>query len=176
MKKILLVLLVAATFCLDTNNLHAQAYESGSKVLNIGLGVGGRYSLGIGVSGSFEVGIWETGDFGIIGLGAFTGFRYSSGTIIFDDVNYTELVFGPRGTYHFTIIPVENLDVYAAVQILFDIESTNYKSDLIEDFNTFYVRPSAVAGIRYYFSDGFAIFGELGYGLTYFTGGVSFKF
>ena len=175
-KIITLFLFVAALFCFDANVLKAQSYEAGSKVLNLGIGVGGRHTLGFGVSGSFEIGIWETGDFGVIGLGAMTGFRVASDVLLLDDVTYTEFAVAPRGTYHFTIIPVENLDVYAAIQIVFDFETINYKSDLISDSNSLVIFPAAVAGVRYYFSDAFGIFGEVGYNLNYLTGGIALKF
>src|SRR5690606_3428343 len=119
MKKISILLILASVFFFDTKQLSAQAYESGSKVLNLGVGVGGRHALGIGAIASFEVGIWETGSFGVIGLGVMGGFRISTDAFI----NYTEVAVGPRGTYHFTVIPVENLDVYAAVQIVIDFEN-----------------------------------------------------
>lgn len=176
MKKITLVLALAALFCFDANTLNAQAYEQGSKVLNLGVGVGGRYSLGISASGSFEIGIWPTGDFGIIGLGVMTGYRVATEAFVLYDATYTEFAVAPRGTYHFTIIPVENLDVYAALQLVFGFENTNYDSDLINDTSQTRVYPAAIAGARFYFSDSFGVFAEAGYNLSYLTGGVALSF
>ncbi len=174
MKKITLVMALAVMFCLNTNKLNAQAYEQGSMVLNLGVGFGGYLASGVGVSGSFEVGIWPTGDFGIIGLGAATGYVFSSGILGVNNVNYTEFSVGPRGTYHFTIIPVENLDVYAAVQVLYVFQTTNYKTGG-KNTNT-KIYPGGIAGARYFFSDFFGVFAELGYGVTYVAGGIALKF
>lgn len=180
MKKFALAAFVAL-FCLSFNSLHAQAYEKGSKVLNLGIGLGGWYSFGFvspGVSASFEVGMWPTGSFGVIGIGGYTGFRVATDNSAFYDIVYTNIAFAPRGTYHFTIIPVENLDVYAAVQAIFSIEDIHYKDKDFEylDSNGVVFYPGVVAGVRYFFSDRFGVFGELGYNLNYVTGGISLSF
>ncbi len=176
MKKISILLILASVFFFDTKQLSAQAYESGSKVLNLGVGVGGRHALGIGAIASFEVGIWETGDFGVIGLGVMGGVRYATNAVFLDDYRYTEIAVAPRGTYHFTVIPVEDLDVYAAVQIVFDFENRSSKNNNSADRTSTIVYPAFIAGVRYYFSDSFGVFAELGYNLTYLTGGIALKF
>ncbi|NUQ24451.1 MAG: hypothetical protein HUU34_10910 [Saprospiraceae bacterium] len=182
MKKIVLVLFTAVLCCGLVQKSQAQAYEKGSKVLNIGLGVGGWYDFGFGapgVSASFEVGIWPTGKFGVIGLGAYTGFRVAvDNNSFYDDITYTNFVIAPRGTYHFTIIPVEKLDVYAAIQIITAFESINYKDEFYDDFDAsnLNIYPGVVAGVRYYFSDRFGVFGEVGYNLNYLTGGIALSF
>jgi len=176
MKKITITLFFAALSFFNTNTLNAQAFEEGSMVLNLGAGVGTKYATGFGISGSFELGIWPTGDFGIIGLGVISGFTISDDVITMGSVDYTEFAIGPRGTYHFTIIPVENLDVYAAADLLFVSQTTKYKDGVTPNDSDFKFRPGAVAGARYYFSDFFGVFGELGYSVTFLTGGISLKF
>ncbi|MBL7792208.1 MAG: hypothetical protein JNK77_07785 [Saprospiraceae bacterium] len=181
MKKVLFVLVTAVLCCGIMQESQAQAYEKGSKVLNIGLGVGGWYDFGFGapgVSASFEAGIWPTGKFGVIGLGAYTGFRVAVDKYDFYDVAYTNFVIAPRGTYHFTIIPVEKLDVYAAIQLITAFESINYRDDddFFTDSNNLNIYPGVVAGVRYYFSDRFGVFGEVGYNLNYITGGIALSF
>ena len=39
-----------------------------------------------------------------------------------------------------------------------------------------YFLGGAYGGIRYYFTDFFGVFAELGYGIGYITGGVCFRF
>jgi len=169
-------LVFAALFFFNTNTLNAQAYDKGSMVLNLGAGVGTRYATGFGISGSFEVGIWPTGDFGIIGIGGVSGFTISDDVITTSNVDYTEFAIGPRGTYHFTIIPVENLDVYAAADLLFVAKTTKHKDGTPPDTTDSKFRPGVIAGARYYFSDLFGVFAELGSSVTYLTGGISLKF
>ena len=136
------------------------------------------YSFGFispGVSASFEVGSFETGTFGVIGIGGYTGFRVAKDDLFLGgDVTYTNFVVAPRATYHFIKIPVENLDVYAAAQIILAFEGINYDDDFFEDTNSLIVYPGVVAGVRYYFSDSMAVFGEVGYNLNYLTAGISF--
>lgn len=179
MKKIAFVCFLAALFTFSFHTAEAQTYEKGSKVLNVGLGIGGWYGGFItpGVSASFEVGAFETGTFGVIGIGGYTGFRVAKDDLfIGGDVSYTHFVVAPRATYHFVIIPVENLDVYAAAQVILAFETINYDDDFFDDTNSLIVYPGVVAGVRYYFSDSMAVFGELGYNLNYLTAGIAFDF
>lgn len=176
MKKIIFTLIFATFFFFNSNTLNAQAYEKGSLVLNLGAGFGGNLATGFGVAGSFEVGIWPTGDFGIIGLGVISGYVISTTAFTFYDVNYNEFSIGPRGTYHFTIIPVENLDVYAAADLLFVNQTTKYQDNFLPDDNNTTVTGGAVAGARYYFSDFFGVYGEVGYSIMFLSGGIVLKF
>jgi hypothetical protein len=162
MRKIVLALALVSLFLIDTNVATAQAYEKGSKVLNVGAAL----FEGFGVTGSFEVGIWPTGDFGVIGLGGAAAIQFVPYAGLSE--SYTKLSFGPRATYHFTIIPVENMDVYAVIQPTISIYGDEFISD------RFY--PGLNAGIRYYFSETFGIWGEVGYDHASLKGGVAFKF
>lgn len=181
-KQLFLSLAFLCFFGLTTQLAHAQSYEKGTKVLNLGLGIGGWYDYygfgAPGLSASLEVGIWPTGDFGVIGLGGYSGVRFSSDKLIGGyDVNYFTLALAPRGTYHFTIIPVENLDVYAAAQLVFAFANINYGDGYFsDDVNDLDLNLGLVAGARYYFNEKFGVFGELGYNLNYLTAGISLKF
>ena len=163
--------LLAFAFLFSTAVTHAQSYEKGTKVFNLGVGVGGYYDFGFGspgVSASFEVGGWKTGDFGVIGLGAYGGARFILNEYIED---YAIIAVGPRATYHFTVIPVEDLDVYAAVQIVFIFATYEDALSVFSSFNS-----GAIVGTRYYFSENFGVFAELGYNLNYLTAGISLQF
>ena len=169
MRKIILgsLIIVLITFC-ATTNLSAQAFAKENFVANAGisLGGGGYYagaSSSVGVSFSLEKGFMETGEFGIIGIGGIVGYR--SGTF-----DRNSLLLGPRATYHFSIIPVEKLDVYAVVEtdIIF-FSGNDARSNTVE--------LSLIAAARYYFSENFGAFVELGInGYSDFTGGLSYKF
>ena len=176
MKKITFLLIFVTIFFLNTNSLKAQSYEKGSMVLNLGVGLGGNLDVGVGVAGSFEIGFWPTGDFGVIGLGVVSGYVISTQTFNLYDEEYSEFSIGPRGTYHFTIIPVENLDVYAAADLLFVAQRTSYNNNTFDPLNSSTVVAGAVAGARYYFSDFFAVYAEVGYSVMFLSGGVAFKF
>jgi len=180
MKKITIALAFATMFLFASNSINAQSYEKGSMILNIGVGVGGNHggtlAAGFGTSGSFEIGIWPTGDFGVVGLGVVSGFVFSSQAVSIYTYDYTEFSIGPRGVYHFTIIPVENLDVYAAADLLFVSQTTIYNDGFTPNDTTSDVYGGAVAGVRYYFSDFFGVYGEVGYSVMFLSGGIALKF
>ncbi len=179
MKKYSLTLLAALCLMMILpNQSQAQTFAVGDKVFNLGLGFGGRASdLGfgsIGINGSLEVGMWEVSDFGVIGVGGYTGFR--SGKYGFgNDYKFSSFVIAPRGTFHFTSINVENLDVYAAVQI--DFAFTTLKVSGTSDDTSTNVDPALIAAARYYLAENLGVFAELGInGQSILTLGGSLRF
>jgi hypothetical protein len=160
-------------------DVNAQAFENGDKVLNLGLGFGGRGDLGFGTpsfGASFEVGIIETGDFGVVGVGAYAGYRSGNYSVFLnDDYKVSTLVVAPRGTFHVTAIEVEKLDVYAAIELglaFVTVKVPGFSNTSSTDFE-----PSLIVGARYYFSDNIGAFAELGLnGFAGFGLGVSFRF
>ena len=182
MKKFTLALLATlCIWCIRPNQSTAQEYEVGTMVFNAGIGIGGYGALGFGSPGfsaSLERGITETGDFGVIGGGAYVGYRsgkYSTFGFT-SDWKRTTFVIAPRATYHFTVIDVDNLDVYAAVQIDFAFGKDTHPSLTSDDTFT-NVHPTLIGAARYYFNDNLAGFVELGANsLTYLTVGLSLRF
>ena len=179
MKQFTLALLATLSiWIIMPNQSTAQTFAVGDKVFNLGIGFGGRTGdLGfgnIGISGSLEVGMWETGDFGVIGIGGFAGFR--SGKYGFgNSVKYNSFVVAPRGTFHFTAINVENLDVYAALQI--DISFNSVKIEGFESSSATDIEPALIAAARYYLAENLGVFAELGVnGLSVLTLGGSLRF
>lgn len=175
MKKLMFTFFLAAL--LVCNYATAQEYEKGTAVLNVGAGIGGFSAPSL--SASFEIGFFPIGDgFGVIGLGALAGFRtYNETFLTTDDYRYSTTAIGPRGTFHFTVIPVEKLDVYAAVQILLRHQTVKIDGVRFDEGSGFIsAGTNFVAGARYYFAGGLAAFAEAGYGLSYLTGGISFRF
>jgi hypothetical protein len=158
----------------------AQSFKKGDNVINVGIGLGHTYGTYGGISPSITVtgerGFWEIGDFGVISIGALLGYQHSGYHYYGTDYNWNEFYFGARGLFHFTVIPVEKLDVYAGI-------ATGLRIDSEPDWGTDY-SPSASFGIyggvfggaRYYFTDNFAAFAELGYEISYMKIGVAFKF
>jgi len=158
----------------------AQTFEKGDMVLNAGFGVGHTYGVHGGVSPSITVtgerGFWEIGDVGIISIGALLGFQHSSYHLVYD-YSWNDFYFGARGLFHFTIIPVDKLDVYAGIGAGLRIDSEpdwvyeNHPSDI--HFGPY---GGVFAGARYYFTDRFAAFAEVGYEISWLKVGVAFKF
>lgn len=182
----------------------AQAFEKGTSVVTAGIGLGSSW----GFNGNYynnkvvqtpaivlqyEKGMWEIGDFGVVSMGGYFGYksyRYEETTVNYSyKERLTYMVFGVRSAFHFTIIPVEKLDVYAGIMLGYRHSAYKYEYTPITNnsyWNNYYnnrsysypgsVRSDFYAGARYYFTDKFGAFGEFGYGgISYLTVGLAFK-
>jgi hypothetical protein len=183
MKKLILLFVVAA-FSLTQMLAQESTFAKGDKVLNLGIGFGGRYS-GSGmttsvppISASFEVGVKdgvvEKGSIGIGGMLAYSAHKWEYAGWGW---KYSSIVIGARGTFHYPL--VNKLDTYTGLLIGYDIStaseygiSTGYPYDNSYGGFTY----AWFVGARYYFSDSFAAFGELGVGVTIFNIGAALKF
>lgn len=163
---------------LSISTIVAQEFSKGTNVINVGIGFGGSYDIYASpsqsplISASFERGIWEVPGPGVVSLGGYLGYKtykYSND----DRWNYT--VIGVRGAYHYTGLNVENLDVYGGVMASYNILS--YDSSFYGGYGSYGNYPSATAfvGARWYFTPSISAFAEAGYGVAFFTIGVSFR-
>lgn len=183
MKKIIFILFL---FIGAEATSYAQQFEKGTNMLSAGIGLGS--SLGGGSYGSqtpalslnYERGVWDIGGPGVISLGGYAGIK----TFNYSGPDYTEkwgyTIIGVRSAYHYNGLKSDKFDVYGGVMISYDILNYSYKST--DGYNrtggnygstaafTLYV------GGRYFFSNNIAAFAELGFGASYLTLGVAFKF
>lgn len=178
--------------------LHSAAqaqFEEGDNVLGLGVGLLGGY--GVGYSGSavttspslnlhFDHGMGDLGP-GTWGLGGYLGYKsihYKSRYFGYydQDYRYTFVVIGARGTWHYNEWHGnEKLDTYGGLMLSYKIVSftddTNY-GIYVNDHYTYSgsgVDAAAFVGIRYWFSDKFGGYSELGYGLSFLQAGLAFK-
>jgi hypothetical protein len=194
-KSVLFYLALLIVFVISTVSVKAQSnsqtYEVGTNVISGGLGLGssiaGGYTYGSqtpGISLQFEHGFWEAGP-GVISLGAYLGYKgykysFSDGTgySVTEKWNYT--IIGARGAYHFTGVNVENLDLYAGVMLSYDNLSFSYSNSQGGTYaGSSYgssVELSPFAGAKYYFAGDLGGFAELGFGVSIFSIGLSYKF
>ncbi len=89
------------------------------------------------------------------------------------------IIVGVRGAYHYNGFEnLSNLDVYAGAMVAYNI--VKYSSDLDEDyFSKNYgsgVGVSGFAGARWFFTDMFGVYAELGYGVSVLNAGLTLKF
>ena len=186
-KLIFLVCFVAVSFA--ATNVKAQyLFQKGDGILNASIGLGSGLYSGFGyttvipaLAVSYEVGIMDDlidGN-GSIGIGGYLGlssyrWRYTAFGANYG-YNYTTIVVGPRGTFHYQFI--EKLDTYAGVMLAASIVNSTEVgivgagfsasgSGLV--FDTF-------IGARYYFNDNIAALAELGFGVSYLNLGASFR-
>lgn len=188
MKK--LIILVPLILCFySILNAQESMFNSGDKAINLGIGIGSFYGTGLysnttipPVSISFEKGIKdEILEKGVIGVGGYLGYtsyswHYTVGTVDYG-WRYSNIVLGARGTFHYPLL--DNFDTYLGALLGYNIVSAKSFGtntgiyDYSPDSGSLVF--SGFIGGRYYFSDKFAGFAELGYGIAYLTLGLSIK-
>jgi hypothetical protein len=184
MKKVLLLLVLVTA---AASRLSAQQFVTGTNMISAGIGLGsslGSFSYGSqspALSLQYERGIWDIAGPGVISLGAYVGrksFKYSFS-------GYTEkwgyTVIGVRSAYHYNGIHSDKLDVYGGLMLAYNILHYSYKDSQGNHFGGSgnygsTAGLSLFAGGRYFFSSQVAAFAEIGYGVSYLTLGIGFKF
>jgi len=175
-KKSFLALAGIVFLSLASLTTQAQAQlEKGNILLNAGVGFGYYYAGGVSLNlnGEFSV----TPELAIGPYFAYTA--YDHGYFGYD-YNYSFIDFGVRGSYHFSKllkINVEQLDIYGGAFLGFVASSYDYDGPG-GDYDDPYdggIRGGIHAGARYYFSEKFAGYGELGVGLSPLVLGVTLK-
>jgi hypothetical protein len=179
----LLALVTLAAFLSLEPALNAQAFKNGTTVGNIGAGFG-WYSYGYGVTSlpaislSLEKGIKDIENVGPISIGGIIGFKHASyaWTSAYD-WSWNDMIIAARGALHYDLFKNPKVDTYGGVAVGVRIESWSYYTILDEKVheNKGYPLFALYLGGRYYFTDKFGAFGELGYGLGYLTLGLSYK-
>jgi hypothetical protein len=185
MKKLLLVLFVAV-FSLTQLLAQESTFKQGDKVLNLGFGLGSTlytgsyYKAGIPpLSASLEFGVKDgVLDKGSIGVGGYLGYSsykwsYSSSWYW----KYSDIILGVRGVFHYPL--VSKLDTYTGLLLGYNIATSKEYGTAIFGYDYSASSGGVVGawfvGARYYFSDKFAVMGELGYGITYLNLGIALK-
>lgn len=193
-KKMGVVGLIVLGFSLQSN---AQAFQNKDNVITLGFGFDPYYKhfasygynykkTGIGpIMLSYERGITEKLGIGRIGVGGAVGqsFYTSKSYDIFgyeylDRTSRTAIFV--KAAYHFDF-GIDKLDVYAGVGGGGYIRTDTHKSDKPNHVHKGGVGavtggPAAFGGVRYYFTDNFGVYGEVGYGMCAINGGFAFKF
>ena len=182
-----LAFLILLTLTLKTNAQGTRPDNSKPlQLLGVGIGFGSNYqNISYDhqtpmINVLYEHEVYRFDDIGIITAGGQLGFRsYKNSDSGFEQKWFWVIVSG-RGLFHVTALKVPNLDVYGGVALTYYFlnytdnynSSYNYGSGYTYDNN---FGAGAFAGGRYYFSDKFSAFGELGFGATFFNTGISFK-
>jgi hypothetical protein len=162
----LVVLVFSASFA------SAQArYDKGDVLINAGIGLGYYYAGGVPLLLSAEFGVND-----VITVGPYLGYTsynwgFGSGyRLAFID-------FGVRGSYHFSElfeIRNEKVDIYGGAFLGYVVSS--YPSEL-QGYDPYpgRFRLGIHAGVRYFFTEAVAGYGELGAGIAPLSLGLSFK-
>ncbi len=179
------ILTLAALFFCGQILVHAQTstFQKGDKVLNLGIGFGGYSPSGYEIktpsaSASFEVGVKDNDpNKGSLGIGGYLGYANykENGNYLGDDYwTVNRILIGARGAYHFPL--AEKLDTYGGLTLGFNIRSWNWNGSASEPSHPErkLIGGDLFVGSRYYFSDKFAVMGELSL-TAYLTLGISLK-
>jgi hypothetical protein len=182
MKKIS-ILLFLTLYALVQIAAQESTFKKQDKVLNFGLGFGSTLYTGpsyivgippISACIEFEVkdGILDKGS---IGIGGYLDYSSHKLDLTGWDLRYTNIVLGARGAFHYPII--DNLDIYTGIFLGYNFANKKEYGAVVPNI---YYKSSGVVdaffmGGRYYFSNKFAVMGELGYGITYLNLGVALK-
>jgi hypothetical protein len=183
MRKIL-ILLFLILYSLLQLTAQESMFKKQFKVLNLGVGIGSalyagsNYKVGVPpLSASVEFGVKDgIFDKGSIGLGGYFDFSSHKLDLAGWGWKYTNIVIGARGVFHYPL--VNKLDTYTGMLLGYNIAGNKEYNTGESDIN--YRVSSGVVGAwfvgaRYYFSDKFAVMGELGYGITYLNLGIALK-
>jgi len=181
----LLVLLL-----LSLSGLHAQKsmIELGDKVINAGIGIGNTLYLGGSgystmvppISVSYEQAVvddvFRKGVIGLVGSVGYTSFKFRY-TLDNQDWgwNYHNIILGAGALLHYPLI--DRMDTYIGGMLGYNFTTIADYGDS-GDNNPESVGglvPAGFIGVRYYFTEQYAAFAQLGYGVAYLTLGVSIR-
>ena len=178
-------------FCGAIITVSAQnIFSKGDRAVNIGLGIGSYYG-GDGYTGSipplsvsYEQGIIDglldgNGSIGVGGYMAYSANKWEtsiSGSSY--GYKYSYLMIGARGAFHYQF--VEKLDTYTGLMLGYNVVGSKFYGDdtgsyTPEASSTSGIGYSAFVGARYHFSDKFAAFAEIGYGISALELGISIR-
>jgi hypothetical protein len=167
-----------------------QSFEKGSQAINLGIGFGNTsyyesyyYGFFPSISGSYEYGIARVpmGSqlTGVISIGGYLGWSTSNYEKNWDDnyYHYNTFIIAARGNYHF--IFHDRFDPYAGVWFGGRINSGKWKGNdnHPEDWEPAKSSPAAgvYVGARWFFNPNIAVYAELGYLISVFNVGITFK-
>ena len=182
----------------------AKCFDENSRILNIGIGFGARYYSYGNRSGytyratpalslSYEQAIKQKVGPGYLGIGGYLGYQrasskydnyYYNNTKYYYKHSWSYALIAIRSAYHLDFLNTENAEAYFGAVIGLRFQTYSYETNSpdpnknIYELSDSWIYPSysLFVGGRWYFKPKIALFGELGYGISYLTGGLSFKF
>ncbi|MGY2131241.1 hypothetical protein ACW9KT_03380 [Hymenobacter sp. HD11105] len=164
-------------------------FRKGFSIVNLGLGLispnngydlFGAVKSSPAITLSYEKGVIDGIGPGTIGLGGLIGYkRYHYDFPRTDDkATWTDLVVMGRGTYHYNFTSDPNLDTYGGVSL--GIRYNLYKNEVSPDRDRYngdglHLAYGLFAGARYYLTERFGAFGEVGYDMSYLKLGLTYR-
>lgn len=161
MRKIILSIL--ALVACTTWAFSQSVFNRSTTVANVGAGISTdlkhivfppvAFSVETGVAdGLFSTGQGSVGVGGYLGIAAYRANHESE--------TYVHTIIGPRASLHYEFIP--QLDTYSSLMLGYNMGVKRFAWEFM-------------IGGRYYLNSNLAVMTELGYGITFFNLGVSFR-
>ncbi|GAF04353.1 outer membrane beta-barrel protein [Saccharicrinis fermentans] len=136
----------------------------------------------------YEYGLSDKIGVGYIGVGGLLSIAGGEYTNTFlnpnPSVDFSQTLIGPRAVYHFDMVELtnndqwSNIDVYSGAFVGLKFESIKYTDPNteknIKDRKT-KLANDLFAGIRYGFNQNIGAFAEIGFGVSYFSVGASWR-
>jgi len=187
------IIIITVSLFIVTIASHAQPLTFEKQDIGIGIGVPSmndnsytsqspaitlRYEYGL----SDKIGIGYIGVGGLLSIagGEYTNTYFSSNP----SVDFSQTLIGPRAAYHFDMVELtnnkewSNIDVYSGAFVGLKFESAKYENPntgkRIKDRKT-KLATDIFAGIRYGFTQNIGVFAEIGFGVSYFSVGASWR-
>ena len=134
---------------------------------------------------------------GFLGVGAYLGHQYSfyrydytrwdnnnnGWNTYYSHHKWNYFMLAARAAYHWDVLNSKNAEVYGGIIAGLRFQIHDYATNDPDkkdpySYNESFIYPawSVFAGARWYFSKNVGLFAEVGYGISYLTGGFSFKF
>jgi hypothetical protein len=173
MKKLILL----GTITLLVSFASKAQYQKGDFLLNAGIGLGYYYAGGVPLMISGEYAFTDK-----LTIGGYLSYTTWNRTPFSSaKYHYSFVDFGARGSYHFSElfgITNEKLDIYGGAFLGYAVGSSSYTGPgfAVSDTYGSHVSTGIFAGARYYFAEKVAGYGELGYGISPLSIGLTFKF
>lgn len=173
--------ILSILFLVLTSTAHAQSetgFGQGTGVISLGVGLGSSLNYYSGSSQTpalslqWEKGAVDLGDVGVISFGGYLGYKGYNYKASGYKLNY--YIIGGRSAFHLTKLNTKNLDLYGGLML-----SYNYASDNYGNIGYSYGSSAGVTayvGAHYFFANKLGAMAELGYGVSYLTLGLSFKY
>lgn len=171
MKKIPFTLLLMLSLLAGTQSFAQFNVDKGTKLLNLGIGLGNYGGIGFGGGGLAFGGSFEVGVIPNLSVGGVANIRSFSNFGSYYSV-------GARGSYHFNQLlnmADEKIDLYAGLGLIYS--GFSYKDKTISSlYNYGGVGLGLHIGGRYFFANNVGAFLEAGVGYAPLQLGVTFKF